>query len=238
VRCWNKLDRGGLLLILALAGCGDDEESTGSDDSSGTETSDGGSSASGTGDGGSSASGTGDGGSSAGDTGDDGSSGTETGNGGSSASDTSDGGSSDPGSSGDETGGTGGSTDLRFQILNLEISQDCMPMVPPDPAMASWDLEVYNAGVIGGDADVVSATFLDDADAPLATFEVSPTNTGIVDEAQTVVVPMEKVLNSLDPANGCAVLPCQETAKVELVMDADDTGMVTVVGSATVECSY
>ena len=54
----------------------------------------------------------------------------------------------------------------------------------------------------------------------------------------TVVVPMEKTNGSLDPAEGCAVLPCQETAKVELVMDADDTGMVTVTGSATVECSY
>ena len=59
-----------------------------------------------------------------------------------------------------------------------------------------------------------------------------------VDEAETVVVPMAKTTGSLAPANGCAVLACDETAKVELVMDADDTGLVTVVGSATVECVF
>lgn len=215
-----------LLLGVVVVGCGDDGTSAGDGGASGGTTGDSG--ASGTMDGGSATTA-----SSAT------SSGMGTGAGtGTSDAGTSDAGSSDAGTSGPGTGGTGGATDLRFSLDNLMIFQNCMPSVPPDPVRASWDLEVRNLGVIGGDADVVSATFLDGADAPLGTFEVSPTNTGVVDEAETVIVAMTKTMGSLDPANGCSVLACDETAKVELVMDADDTGMVTVVGSATVECAY
>jgi hypothetical protein len=126
----------------------------------------------------------------------------------------------------------GGMGSLDAAISNLQIYQDCMPIVPFDPVDASFTLELTNPGDGPASATVTSATFLDVGGMLAATIDVVPDAFGPIDGGDSVMTIVSKVADSMMPANGCETLQCGGSYTLELVLDVDG---VEVIASDTTQ---
>lgn len=125
----------------------------------------------------------------------------------------------------------GGMGSLDAAISNLQIFQDCMPIVPFDPVGASFTLALTNPGDGPASATVSSATFLDVGGMPVATIDVVPDAFGPIDAGDSVMTIVNKVADSMMPANGCETLQCGGSYTLELVLDVD--GMEVIASDTT-----
>jgi hypothetical protein len=126
----------------------------------------------------------------------------------------------------------GGMGSLDAAISNLQIYQDCMPIVPFDPVDASFTLELTNPGDGPASATITSATFLDVGGVLAATIDVVPDAFGPIDGGDSVMMIVSKVADSMMPANGCETLQCGSSYTLELVLDVDG---VEVIASETAQ---
>lgn len=132
---------------------------------------------------------------------------------------------------------TGGMAMLDAQLTNLQIFQDCMPIVPPDPVGASATLALTNLGDASASATVTSATFLDAGGSQVATLDVSPGAFGPIPAGGSDMAAVSKVPGSLLPAAGCEVLQCDQSYALELVLDVDGVEVVAS-DAAIVGCVF
>lgn len=137
------------------------------------------------------------------------------------------------------TGGTttGGMATLEATMSALQIFEDCMPIVAPDPVGVMFTLELSNPGDVPASAMVSSATFFDAVGAQVATIDVMPAALGPVaagDSTQTMVT---KVADSLVPALGCGVLLCNQSYTLELALDVDGLEVIAS-DTANVDCVF
>ncbi len=221
------------MAALAVAACGDDTTS---------------------GDGTTAGSSTGDPGSTGTSPGTSGTPGTDSGSadsssGGSPTSDTTEGSADSSGtagatdSGGTDTGATdtgatdtGGMASMTATMSAVQLSQDCMPIVPPDPLGASFTLTLENTGMVAASAEIVAVEILDAGMVAVGSFDVAPTSLGPVDPGGTEPFAIVKAPNSLMPANGCGVAMCNGTYTIEVELDvggqsvfADASGQVDCV---------
>lgn len=137
------------------------------------------------------------------------------------------------------TGSTteGGMGSLDAVMSNLQIFQDCMPIVPPDPAGASFMLELTNTGDAPATATVTSAVFVDAGGMQAATLDVMPDAFGPVAAGDSTQIMVSKVVGSLAPANGCETLQCGQSYTLELVLDVDGVEVIAS-DTADVGCAF
>lgn len=121
---------------------------------------------------------------------------------------------------------------LEAQMTGLSLTQDCMPLVDPDPVAATASLTLENTGDVIATATVVSATFYDQLDNAVATIEISPSTFGPYDPAEMANEVFTKDANSLDPAMGCNTLLCNQSYTLVVVLDVDGT---EISGEATTQ---
>lgn len=151
---------------------------------------------------------------------------------------TTDSGGTDSGSSSDSGETETGMGVLSGSISNLQMFQDCMPIVSPDPVNATFTLELTNRGDAPATGTVVSAAFVDAGGMAVAVFSVTPDVLGPLAAGDTAMAVVSKVPDSLDPANGCAVLTCNASYTVSIIVtDADGTEL-SLSDTATVDCVF
>lgn len=126
---------------------------------------------------------------------------------------------------------------LDASMSSLQIFQDCMPIVPFDPVGASFTLELTNSGDGPASATVTSATFFDAGGMQAATIDVMPAAFGPIDGGDSSTFAVNKVANSMMPANGCETLQCNQSYTLELVLDVDGVE-VTASDTAQVGCVF
>lgn len=131
----------------------------------------------------------------------------------------------------------GGMGTLDAEMSDLQIFQDCMPIVPFDPVNASFTLALTNTGDGPATATVSSATFLSAGGAPVATIGVSPGAFGPIDAGDSTSTVAAKTPDSLMPAGGCATLQCGQRYTLELVLDVDGAEVIAS-DTATVGCVF
>ncbi len=125
---------------------------------------------------------------------------------------------------GSSSGGQMGT--LEPTMTNLEIFQNCQPIVDPDPVGASFTLELVNPSMAVASATVVSAAFMVPGGVQVATIDVAPAAFGPVGAGDNLMQAVAKVQDSLMPANGCAVLQCNMDYTLVLTLDVDGTEIV------------
>jgi hypothetical protein len=121
---------------------------------------------------------------------------------------------------------TGGMASLDATMASLAISQDCMPVVPPDPVNASFVLSLDNTGDVAASASVTSAAFLDAGGMQVATLDVVPDAFGPIAAGDSSMTMVSKAAASLVPSNGCNVLLCGQAYTLELRLDVDGTEVI------------
>jgi hypothetical protein len=126
---------------------------------------------------------------------------------------------------------------LDAQLANLQIFQDCMPIVPADPVGANALLELTNLGDGPVAVTVTSAAFRDVGGMQVATLGVVPAAFGPIAVGAVEVAAVAKVGDSLVPAAGCGVLQCGALYTLELVLDADGTEVIAS-DAAPVDCVF
>lgn len=132
---------------------------------------------------------------------------------------------------------TGGMGMLDVQMSGLQIFEDCMPIVPPDPVGASFSLELDNIGDVSASATVTAAAFFDAGGMQVATIDVMPAAFGPIPVGAVDLAMVSKVPGSLMPAAGCEVLACNQSYTLELRLDVD--GMEVLASDmATVDCVF
>lgn len=132
------------------------------------------------------------------------------------------------GTAGDSSGTAGDSTSddssggdmgmLDATLDNVEIVQNCMPIVASDPIIITTaDVELSNPGEVEASATVVSVAYVDAGGVEVGTIDVTPEVLGPVDPGGNTNAMLQKVPDSLDPAAGC-ILTCNDnyTLRVEL----------------------
>ena len=115
---------------------------------------------------------------------------------------------------------------LDATISGLEVYQDCMPIVPPDPVNASFILELVNTGDVPASATVTSALFVDLGGMPVAAIDVVPAAYGPIPVGGSSMTGVNKVGGSLLPANACETLECGASYTFELTLDVDGTEVI------------
>lgn len=134
--------------------------------------------------------------------------------------------------------GSGGMASFDASMSNLQIFQDCMPIVPPDPVGVSFELTVTNTGDAPiGAVSVVSATFVNGMGMDVGTFDVAPNGFGPIAVGESSGGVMMKIADTLMPPNGCGVVMCNQVYDVELELDVDGTPG-TASSSANVDCVF
>lgn len=160
-------------------------------------------------------------------------------------------GSMETGDTGDTGGSTGGSTGattsgssgdggmamVDASMSGLQIFQDCMPIVSPDPVGVSFALDLENLGTSEVTLDVVSATF-SDAGGDVGTIELTPSSFGPIEDGETLSMMVSKTINSLMPANGCGVVMCNQQYTLTVDFVADDGTEISADASGQVDCVF
>lgn len=131
----------------------------------------------------------------------------------------------------------GGMGALELAISSLQVFQDCMPIVAPDPVNATFQLALTNTGDAAASATVSSAAFLDAGGAQAATLEITPAAFGPIAPGDSMLTMAGKVPNSLVPANGCETLQCGQSYTLELVLDVDGVEVIAA-DAAVVGCVF
>lgn len=122
-------------------------------------------------------------------------------------------------------------------ISMLEVFQDCMPAVPPDPVGVTFQLDIENTGDAPLTLDVVSATFSAEG-VDVGTIGLTPTTFGPVEGGASQAVAVSKTADSLIPANGCGVLSCNGVYTLRVVLETGEGTEVSADATATVSCVF
>lgn len=133
--------------------------------------------------------------------------------------------------------GDGGMAMVDASMSGLQIFQDCMPIVSPDPVGVSFALDLDNLGTSEVTLDVVSATF-SDAGGDVGTIELTPSSFGAIEDGETLSMMVSKTANSLMPANGCGVVMCNQQYTLTVDFVADDGTEISADASAQVDCVF
>jgi hypothetical protein len=126
---------------------------------------------------------------------------------------------------------------VTLAISNLMLFQDCMPIVPADPMGGTWTLEMTNDGAASVSGTIDAARLLDQANQELGTIGFMPAAIPSTAPNQTTPVQMSKTVSSLMPANGCGVVQCNSTVRLELDVTVDGQ-TESVKASTTMNCVF
>jgi hypothetical protein len=93
-------------------------------------------------------------------------------------------------------------------LSNVLITENCMPIVPPDPVNITASIKITNTGNVPiGPVSVAGGDVLQNLN-PIASFAAQPVQTPVLMPGQSQTLQVTKVANSVMPAKACATLPC------------------------------
>ena len=107
--------------------------------------------------------------------------------------------------------------DLELELVSLEFWQNCMPIVAEDPVHAFGSITVSNFFDADASASVVEARFVDAGGDTVITFEIDPSDTGVVPGGSETLLEFTKVAGSSEPQSFCETLTCGAMYSVEIV---------------------
>ena len=147
-------------------------------------------------------------------------------------------GESESSSGGSESSSGEGMAVLEVTVSDLQIFQDCMPIISPDPVQTTLTLDLTNVGDVPASATVVSASYVDAGGVSVGMIDLAPMMLGPVPVGESAVQALSKVADSLMPANGCGVLSCNESYTLVVELDVDGEVMQALSMPTPADCVF
>jgi len=147
-------------------------------------------------------------------------------------------GGSESSSGGSESSSGEGMAVLEVTVSDLQIFQDCMPIISPDPVQTTLTLDLTNVGDVPASATVVSASYVDAGGVSVGMIDLAPMMLGPVPVGESAVQALSKVADSLMPANGCGVLSCNESYTLVVELDVDGEVMQALSMPTPADCVF
>jgi len=101
------------------------------------------------------------------------------------------------------------SVSFTAMVAFTQLSQNCMPIVAPDPLTFTADILVTNTGGVPlGPIDASAGRIIHENGAALATFTFAAVQIPVIQPGATGRISFTKAAGSLLPANGCNTVAC------------------------------